>query len=104
MIGHWWGLSGGFQVLSGRSRTVSLGEEGILGLENMEMEEVAFPCITFCYNSPCVDLICPHDQMGSSSSLSSSSEWEDLHSDRGEGEVRHEDWRHTGGCPGIGLL
>ena len=32
-----------FQVLSsGRSRTVSLGEEGAAGLERMEMEEVGF--------------------------------------------------------------
>jgi hypothetical protein len=49
---------------SGRSRTVSLGEEGLSSMEKMEMEEI-----------------------GSSSSLSSS-EWEDVHSDGGpEGEV-----------------
>lgn len=47
----------------GRSRTASLGEEGLSSIEKMEMEDV-----------------------GSSSSLSSS-EWEDLHSDGGpEGE------------------
>ena len=49
---------------SGRSRTVSLGEEGLSSMEKMDMEEI-----------------------GSSSSLSSS-EWEDVHSDGGpEGEV-----------------
>merc|ERR1719483_1626001 len=48
---------------SGRSRTASLGEEGLSSMEKMDMEE-----------------------MGSSSSLSSS-EWEDVHSDGGpEGE------------------
>ena len=49
---------------SGRSRTASLGEEGLSSMEKMDMEEI-----------------------GSSSSLSSS-EWEDVHSDGGpEGEV-----------------
>lgn len=58
---------------SGRSRTASLGEEGMNSMEKMDMEE-----------------------MGSSSSLSSS-EWEDVHSDGSpEGEVRTT--RH---CPAL---
>ena len=40
---HSRGILKSFQVLSsGRSRTVSLGEEGAAGLERMEMEEVGF--------------------------------------------------------------
>ena len=39
------------QVLSsGRSRTVSLGEEGAAGLERMEMEEVRFKINLFSAN------------------------------------------------------
>ena len=73
-------VESGEVLSSGRSRTVSLGEEGAVGLERMELEEV-----------------------GSSSSLSSS-EWEDLHSDcdRGEADDEQSDW--PGPEPGLAVM
>ena len=56
---------------SGRSRTASLGEEGLSSMDKMDLEKMDM------------------EEIGSSSSLSSS-EWEDVHSDGGpEGEVRN---------------
>eukprot|EP00092_Neocalanus_flemingeri_P035819 GFUD01038999.1.p1 GENE.GFUD01038999.1~~GFUD01038999.1.p1 ORF type:complete len:505 (-),score=210.55 GFUD01038999.1:133-1647(-) len=66
---------------SGRSRTTSLGEEGMSSMEKMDMEEV-----------------------GSSSSLSSS-EWEDVHSDgspEGEADDEQSDW--PGPEPGMSVM
>ena len=42
---------------SGRSRTVSLGEEGAVGLERMEMEEVSCGGILQCHNMNSVDFL-----------------------------------------------
>jgi len=74
-------VESGEVLSSGRSRTVSLGEEASTGQERMDMEEV-----------------------GSSSSLSSSSEWEDNHSEREEGEAddEHSDW--PGPEPGLSVM
>ena len=82
---------------SGRSRTVSLGEEGAAGLERMEMEEVGLSedFEFFSYQNWVLWIMrywckCMNDtsQGGCSSSLSSSSDWEAEHSDgREEGEV-----------------
>jgi len=75
-------VESGEVLSSGRSRTVSLGEEGATGLERMELEE-----------------------MGSSSSLSSSSEWEDINSDgnpEGEADDEQSDW--PGPEPGLAVM
>jgi len=64
-----------------RSRTASLGEEALSSMEKMEMEDV-----------------------GSSSSLSSS-EWEDIHSDGGpEGEADDEQSDWPGPEPGMSVM
>jgi len=75
-------VESGEVLSSGRSRTVSLGEEGAAGLERMEMEEG-----------------------GCSSSLSSSSDWEAEHSDgreEGEADDEHSDW--PGPEPGLSVM
>jgi len=75
-------VESGEVLSSGRSRTVSLGEEGAVGLERMEMEEG-----------------------GCSSSLSSSSDWEAEHSDgreEGEADDEHSDW--PGPEPGLSVM
>jgi len=75
-------VESGEVLSSGRSRTVSLGEEGATGLERMEMEEG-----------------------GCSSSLSSSSDWEAEHSDgreEGEADDEHSDW--PGPEPGLSVM
>jgi len=76
-------VESGEVVSSGRSRTVSLGEEGALNQPtNMDTQEV-----------------------GSTSSLSSSSEWEDLHSDaspEGEADDEQSDW--PGPEPGLAVM
>lgn len=74
-------VESGEVLSSGRSRTASLGEEAMSSMEKMDMEEV-----------------------GSSSSLSSS-EWEDVHSDgspEGEADDEQSDW--PGPEPGMSVM
>jgi len=74
-------VESGDMFCSGRSRTASLGDEGLSSMEKMDMEE-----------------------LGSSSSLSSS-EWEGVHSDGGpEGEADDEQSDWPGPEPGMSVM